>query len=295
MRLTSILFFAMVIAACHSGTTSKGYETGNGGDEAQAVFSQARNRAAEKIMNLKDCSFSDNLKPEMRSWIIERKLKLNEEVLNSEHQWHSDPQDTCAWTARSVGTPLRLSYGKCRGISSDKAEQILIHEAIHRLGKSDETFPTEASKEIYFSSRKNCVPEENEILWLDDASFMKKTVELQEVQAGEGAICFHHTAVNWPVIDVSTYKTTGNYWVVAFVNSQWTATTSEWIGPEDGIKNGNTCQHETSYTISLGHPYLKNWHPLSGELVGFMLSTPTREGARGPVSERSNIKWTRWR
>ncbi|HUP57165.1 MAG TPA: hypothetical protein VM598_06910, partial [Bdellovibrionota bacterium] len=89
-------------------------------------------------------------------------------------------------------------------------------------------------------------------------------------------------------------KTLGNYWVIAYVDSHWVATTSEWIGAGDGIREGRACQGDNALTIGAGNRRLDGWRPATGELVGFMLSTPSRMGVRGPVAERSNIFWARW-
>ena len=122
-------------------------------------------------------------------------------------------------------------------------------------------------------------------------------VRIRDVPAG--GICIEHTKAGvWPGTRTQGGSNlAGNPWVFGNVNGRWYAATYEWLRP------GQICK----LTVAGGHgrpsrelgphikrPPLDKWVPRSGEMVGFMVSTPARFGPEGPVSERSNIVLVRW-
>ena len=122
-------------------------------------------------------------------------------------------------------------------------------------------------------------------------------VRIRDVPAG--GICIEHTkSRDWPGVGgvIGTVIVAGNPWVFAQVDGRWYAATYEWLRP------GQTCklnvQGHGPPSRELGPhikvPPLTRWVPESGEMVGFMVSTPARTGPRGPRRERSNIEFVIW-
>ena len=143
----------------------------------------------------------------------------------------------------------------------------------------------------------------SEVTWLHTnvggwpAASTVTDVRIRDVPAG--GICIEHTKAGvWPGTRTQGGSNlAGNPWVFGNVNGRWYAATYEWLRP------GQICK----LTVAGGHgrpsrelgphikrPPLDNWVPRSGEMVGFMVSTPARFGPEGPVRERSNIVLVRW-
>ncbi len=139
----------------------------------------------------------------------------------------------------------------------------------------------------------NCKPSEEQINWLEDGEPFVQAAHLDAVTFEDGKLCFSYDTARWPTIQVNNFKTSGVYWVIAYIGSRWVGSTYEWISPP-----GRECKAESEISIAAGaqKKEFNNWKPKRGELVGFMLSTPVRYSFTGttPISERTNIVWIRW-
>jgi hypothetical protein len=129
----------------------------------------------------------------------------------------------------------------------------------------------------------------SQVTWLHtDVSRWSVTSRITGVSIDNPPVCIEHTkSGDWPVRD----GIEGNPWIFANVGGKWYAATYEWLRP------GQTCKiavkTSTIGPLTKKEP-LESWTPRSGELVGFMVSTPARPGATHTVSERTNIVMRRW-
>ena len=122
-------------------------------------------------------------------------------------------------------------------------------------------------------------------------------VRIRDVEAG--GICIDHTRVNdWPGTQMQGGTSfAGNPWVFGNLNGRWYAATYEWLGPGQTCKltvAGSHGRPSRELGPHIGKSPLDNWVPRSGELVGFMVSTPARSGPQGPIRERSGIVVVGW-
>ncbi len=127
----------------------------------------------------------------------------------------------------------------------------------------------------------------SQVIWLHhDVSGWAKSSTVTHITHADPPICIEHTKAGaWPAIDDSGTIIEGNPWVFVQISGQWYAATYEWLRPGQTCKNidaGNIGAH-----IKIAP--LDSWRPRSGEVVGFMVSTPARFGPNGPKNERSNV------
>jgi hypothetical protein len=113
---------------------------------------------------------------------------------------------------------------------------------------------------------------------------------ITKVSIGSGQVCVYHTkAGRWPVKVLSGVAVEGNPWVVVKRDGRWYAGTYEWLRP------GQICKGITAGNIG-GHikqSPLANWRPRSGEQIGFIVSTLSRDANR-TSNERTNVVLVRW-
>ena len=110
---------------------------GHGGDPLRKIFRQAKEVAADKVTQLKECDFPPEVSKKVVQWILARKIQISEDILNSRHVWLSDLQETCAFTR--IGAPegdIYLSFPSCRPQvkNAQDAAWVLVHESSHHLG-----------------------------------------------------------------------------------------------------------------------------------------------------------------
>ena len=130
------------------------------------------------------------------------------------------------------------------------------------------------------------------VIWLHhDVSSWSQTSTITRITHGNPPICIEHTKAGaWPAIDDGGTVVEGNPWVFVQISGQWYAATYEWLRP------GQTCKSLDAGDMA-GHikvAPLDSWRPRSGEVVGFMVSTPARFGPDGPKNERSNVVLFAW-
>ena len=122
-------------------------------------------------------------------------------------------------------------------------------------------------------------------------------VRIRDVPAG-GICIFHTKAGVWPGTRTQGGPNlAGNPWVFGNVRGRWYAATYEWLRPGQTCKltvSGSHGRPSRELGPHIKRPPLDNWVPRSGEMVGFMVSTPARSGPEGPIRERSNIVLVRW-
>lgn len=139
------------------------------------------------------------------------------------------------------------------------------------------------------------------IRWLSpastDVSGWRITSQVTSVQINGDTICINHTkAGQWPLvsIDGNPPNIEGNPMIVVNIGGQWYGAGFDWFG------QGRTCKHMPKHEIGRDQirvaPLDASWPgPQSGEMVGFLVSTPSSD--RIPVrsvNERSNIVLVRW-
>ncbi|MGE0762900.1 MAG: hypothetical protein AB7N80_06450 [Bdellovibrionales bacterium] len=133
---------------------------GNGGDELRFLFQEGRGHAIHKIAALKRCSFEAAESEELVDWILQRKYVLMADVENSPHEWITDAQSTCAFTQTKSQHPITLSFEACKNIlTKEQAGRLLIHESVHHMGVSSESFADEVAYAIYGASNRDVCPE----------------------------------------------------------------------------------------------------------------------------------------
>ncbi|MEQ1876043.1 MAG: hypothetical protein ABL958_05310 [Bdellovibrionia bacterium] len=287
--LFGLLFTALVSQA--SCSKLEGYEAGNGGDESQETIFRARDAALTRLALVRQCGLTEAGQKNSRvvRFYEEHLSALIEDVKTSPYQWSKDDQDSCAWTLRSAKSPIRFSYSGCRGIAPESAETLLIHESAHHFGVDDETFATEIANAATLVNESECEPNEESIRFLNPARTFKRTAELRNVAVLSDVMCFEYSQVNWKYSKIGDpeFMSNGNYWVVAYINSKWIASAFEWIQPNVPCIN-------LDELMGTDRNIFKTWWPEPGELVGFMISTPSRSYVPGSTDERSNIVWVRW-
>ena len=142
----------------------------------------------------------------------------------------------------------------------------------------------------------------SEVTWLHTnvggwtATSTITNVRIRDVPAG--GICIEHTkAGSWPGIRTrGGANLAGNPWVFGKVKGRWYAATYEWLRPGQTCKLTVAGHKRPSRELGphIKRPPLARWVPRSGDLVGFMVSTPARLGPEGRLRERSNIVVVRW-
>jgi hypothetical protein len=116
------------------------------------------------------------------------------------------------------------------------------------------------------------------------------TSKITDVEIGSDSITIDHTkAGKWPTFNYGGIEIEGNPWVFVNRNGRWYGATYDWLRP------GQTEKAVTGNDIgeNIKAEPLATWTPQPGELVGFMVSTPARDGNR-TSNERSNVVMTRW-
>lgn len=292
MRLLFLTAAALALCGC-TKTTVNANEGPYGGDDAQPTFRSAQKLAVAKLKNLRSCSLPLDTEKNVVDWLTQNSQELAEDIANSPHAWVRDENVPCARTQHSKESKIILSYMNCERISSEDAFKVLVHESVHHMGIAEETFPTQVALDVFDSTEGNCIPEIEKLQFLDkNIGAWPDTARIQGIEVTNENICYDFTSNQvWPEIEAfGNLKTTGNYWVIAYINNTWLASTYEWILPS------LRCEEDNAHTIGAGTKQVPftSWVPKSGELVGFMVSSVIRMGHSNGVQERSPIFWMRW-
>lgn len=129
----------------------------------------------------------------------------------------------------------------------------------------------------------------SQVVWLhENVSSWPQTSTITSTSIGPRSMCINHTKLaQWPQDDFSTSGVIvdSNAWVFGNINGTWFAATWEWFIPGEICKGLSVYDFQTHVG---GLSPLNTWVPQSGEVIGFMVSTPARHG-NGPVNERSNV------
>ncbi len=282
----------LLLAGCHQ-TTTNANEGPYGGGDAQPTFRSAQKSAVQKLKNLRTCAFPLEADKEVVTWISQNANELALDIQNSPHSWVRDSNVPCARTTHSKGSKIVFSYSNCEKITPQDAFMVLVHESVHHFGFEDEVFPTEVAQVLHQTSDGNCIPQMNEVLSLEkNISSWPDTAAIKALEIKSEGICFDYSSQQvWPEIDpFNAWKTIGNYWIVAYIDGRWLASTYEWILPS------LRCEEDNAASIGAGtkQPAFATWIPKKGELVGFMISSVVRFGESNGVKERSPIYWMRW-
>jgi hypothetical protein len=116
------------------------------------------------------------------------------------------------------------------------------------------------------------------------------TSRITDVTIGADSISISHTkSGQWPTLDYNGVAVEGNPWVFVNRGGKWYAATYEWLRP--GQTEKRVSARDIGANIKV-EP-LASWQPRPGEVVGFMVSTPARDGSR-TSNERTNVVLTTW-
>ena len=124
-----------------------GQMVGNGGDALRLRFFKAKEFAATVVLKAQEQGLRASASAEIRDFLVKNQEALAADLIATEHVWVEDERVTCARTLLEPAAQLILSYPTCRGLKPTLKEiaTLLIHESIHHLGISDETFADSAS------------------------------------------------------------------------------------------------------------------------------------------------------
>lgn len=142
--------FALTFAVSGSAMASMGSGS-HGGDPVQLRFGEARYHAATTLKGFISKTGSDAEANDVAAWIDQFKDVLITEVLESPFSWTEDAKATCASTDLTSKSTIYLSLATCRegALNVKSAGQLLIHEAAHHLGVSDEDRATSIALAVY--------------------------------------------------------------------------------------------------------------------------------------------------
>jgi hypothetical protein len=292
MKYLVLIAAAFSLSGCHQ-TTVNANEGPYGGDDAQPTFRSAQKLAVAKLKNLRSCALPLDTEKTVADWLIQNSKDLAQDIESSPHTWVRDDNVPCARTSHKKGSTIIFSYTNCERISPEDAFKVLVHESVHHMGITEEAFPTQVALDVFHATDGNCIPETNELQFLEkNIVNWPETAQIKSIEVTNETLCYDFSTNQvWPEIDpFNVWKTTGNYWVIAYINNTWLASTYEWILP------ALRCEEDNAHTIGAGTKQVPftNWVPKSGELVGFMVSSVTRMGHSNGVQERSPIYWMRW-
>lgn len=127
--------------------------------------------------------------------------------------------------------------------------------------------------------------------WLhENVSRWPVTSKITDVRIDADSISISHSkSGQWPALDYNGVAVEGNPWVFVNRGGKWYAATYEWLRP--GQTEKRVSARDIGANIKV-EP-LASWQPRPGELVGFMVSTPARDGNR-TSNERTNVVLTAW-
>lgn len=294
LMILSLLLFC----GCEKTIYVNGNESPHGGDDIQITFSKARNEAVKRLSSIRNCSFREDVSSDLKNWILQNSNALYKDIEDSEHVWERSENVPCGRTNGQQKGKILFSYSSCKNVKPEDAFQILVHESVHHLGITNEQQATRTAGEVFRASNGNCVPDINEITWLDaEIASWPATATINVHEVTPTGICYEFTSKQvWPEIDpFDAWNTIGNYWVVAYINDHWYATTYQWILP------GHRCEQDTANSISewtrhveFYKPEVWKWIPQKGELVGFIVSSVRRFQISNGIEERTPVQWLRW-
>lgn len=121
------------------------------------------------------------------------------------------------------------------------------------------------------------------------------TSTITTVTTNNETLCTGHTkSGSWPILgffDIPGVTVEGSQIIIANIGGTWYGGAGEWLRP------GQVCKHTGPLVgpdVFYDAPPLATWTPRDGELVGVMVSTPSRVGQWG-TAERSNVVLINWR
>jgi hypothetical protein len=127
------------------------------------------------------------------------------------------------------------------------------------------------------------------VVWLDqDVSGWPATASMS-ASVGGGAVNVPYDKANvWPGITAGGAAVNANVWIFVNQGGTWYGATWEWL------RVGQTSKSVASVSGShIKKSPLENFHPVSGETYGFMVSGLVRLSASN-IKERSNVSMVTW-
>jgi hypothetical protein len=116
------------------------------------------------------------------------------------------------------------------------------------------------------------------------------TSQITDVKIGADTISISHTkSGQWPVMNYNGVAVEGTPWVLVNRDGKWFGATYEWLRPGQTEKGVSASDIGANIKVEP----LASWQPRPGETVGFMVSTPARDGSR-TTNERTNVAFTTW-
>lgn len=131
----------------------------SGGDGVMLAFQSAKEHAAQLTLRLKPEAIGPYVRADVREWLIENQLQLAADIAASRHLRIDDVRPTCAATDQHPGADIFIAINICRANikGTDEAGQLLIHEAVHHFGISDEEFADLVAMAVYDTWRRGAM------------------------------------------------------------------------------------------------------------------------------------------
>jgi hypothetical protein len=115
-------------------------------------FEEGKLLAAELVARLQPAQFPTGTSPDVAAWLITERDRLAQDIQGTPLEFTVEDASTCAHTGFSTSAPVTVSVVACRSISTrEEAAKLLIHEAAHHLGITDENFADRAAMAVFAS------------------------------------------------------------------------------------------------------------------------------------------------
>lgn len=125
-------------------------EVRNGGDHIRIIFNEGRSKAVEELKAFTPDAVSSHISASAKAWLVDNATKLAADLERSPLSWTEKLPDNCsdqlcACTGLTPTSVIHLSQQDCnaRFVDSKYAAKLLIHEAVHHFGLTDESFADE--------------------------------------------------------------------------------------------------------------------------------------------------------
>lgn len=169
-----------------------------------------------------------------------------------------------------------------------EAQQALANQTAQNNQPQENTQPAENTTPVQTVAGSDAqVPADFAgVVWLhENVSGWAQTSSLN-VSIGGGSITLNYDKAKvWPARN----GVNANPWVFVFRDGRWYAATFEWLRFGQTTKPTSTVRGD-----HIKKPPLNNFHPVSGEVYGFMVSGLARDNSTRNVRERTNVVMMRW-
>lgn len=111
-----------------------------GGDPVRLRFAEGKQLAEQIVTRIDVSGLSSN--NDVERWILKNRDKVVAELQKSPLIWTDQDRWNCAITQHRAGATIELSLPACASHTRDRDEaaRLLVHEVVHHLGVTDESF-----------------------------------------------------------------------------------------------------------------------------------------------------------